>query len=338
MRWWYTIIAFVLGAAGAALTAWWLSLRWARRRHARQRELLERTRRAEKLAEVGRLTSGLAHELRNPLSTIKMNLQLLAEDLARQLRDAAGADPAPASVSLEELRQTWQRYLRRIQCLTAEADRLADTLTDFLRYAGKMELHPVRADVNEIVDDLADFYEPQALSQGVRLRRSLHPQPLVCRVDTDLFKQALLNLFINATQAMNGRGELILRTGASGDEARIDVIDTGPGIPAELQQRIFDAYFTTRPGGTGLGLPTTRRIVEEHHGRLELHSEMGRGSNFVMVLPLLKDMDCPSGAGQPPPPLLSAGRPLVTLPGGDFRRKARPQQDGRQDRNPGRRR
>ena len=238
------------------------------------------------MAEIGVLTGGLAHEIRNPLSTVKLNLQLLAEDLERLLKQTAGAGESPP---LQELRRLWERHLRRIRTVGAEADRLGETLNDFLRYTGKLELNPVRVDVNEVLDELIDFYEPQAISQGMQVRKRLSERPLQCRVDVDLLKQALLNLFINAVQAMDRSGELIIQSSPAGDCARIDVIDTGPGISPELQSRIFDAYFTTRCGGTGLGLPMTRRIVEEHGGRLELVSEPGKGSDFAIVLPLSEE-------------------------------------------------
>ena len=246
----------------------------------------------ERLAELGTLTGHLAHEIRNPLSTIKVNLQLLAEDIGvlAQAVDRVRANGSNGAGVGEDERgerlKSYQRQLRKIETITKEADRLADTLTDFLRYAGKMELHPVRSDVNELVEELIDFYEPQALSYKVQIRHSLSKQRAWCKVDTDLLKQALLNIFINATQAMSGGGDLILRTAVTGELVRLDIIDTGPGIAAADQERIFDPYYTTQRGGTGLGLPTCRRIIEEHGGRISLVSEQGKGSNFTITLPL----------------------------------------------------
>ncbi|MBN1845732.1 MAG: hypothetical protein JW810_08625 [Sedimentisphaerales bacterium] len=285
---WKLAAAFGCGALLAGLLAWWLSLRWARRRHRKEKELLRRTRRAEKLAELGALTSGLAHEIRNPLSTIKMNLQLLAEDITRRQRSAA---PPAADEAGDETGQMYRRDLRKIELLTREADRLADTLNDFLRYAGKLELHPVRCNLNELLDELLDFYEPQALNQHIRMRRDWGREPLWCRLDVDLIKQAILNLFINATQAMAGGGELIVRGGRADRQVRIEIIDTGPGMTPQIQERIFEAYFTTKTGGSGLGLPICRRIVEEHDGRIELHSEPGKGSSFTIWLPRLEGPD-----------------------------------------------
>lgn len=279
---WQVIFSFILGAAVAALVAWRLAGRWARHIQRLDNQLLRRTRRAEKLAELGVLTGHLAHEIRNPLSTIKMNLRLLAEDLTRTRNAEKNNDSEKRFDSDDKIHH---RQLRKLETLEKETDRLAETLNDFLRYAGRIELHQAHHNINELLDDLMDFYEPQAASEGVRIRRSLSSKPLVSRVDADLLKQAFLNLFINATQAMESGGELMVRTKDQGADLRIDIIDTGPGIDPAQQQKIFDAYYTSRPGGTGLGLPTCRRIFEEHGGLIELHSEPGKGSNFVITLP-----------------------------------------------------
>lgn len=282
------ILGFVVGASAASLLAWQLSVRWARRQRRKEQQLEKRTQRIEKLAELGVLTSGLAHEIRNPLSTIKINLQLLAEDISRQQKESKGPSPG-ISETLDDPEHLRQRYLRKIEIVTGEADRLGETLNDFLRYAGKLELHPARCDVNELVDDLIDFYTPQALSKGVQVRQSLASGPLIGKVDADLLKQAILNLLLNATQAMDGSGELIVRTESRQQQIKIDVIDTGPGIEPAEQEKIFEAYYTTKRGGTGLGLPTCRRIIEAHGGHIELVSEKGKGSNFAIYLPLAEN-------------------------------------------------
>ena len=282
---WQAILGFGIGVAAASLVAWRLSVRWARRQRKKEQRLVQRTQRVEKLAELGVLTSGLAHEIRNPLSTIKMNLQLLSEDIARQQKELEHSS-GDLSEKLDMPERILTRYLRKIEIVTGEADRLAETLNDFLRYAGKLELHLARCDVNELVDDLIDFFTPQALSQGVQVRQSLASGPLWSKVDADLLKQAILNLFLNAAQAMAGGGELIVRTETRDLQAKIDVIDTGSGIEADEQEKIFEAYFTTKRGGTGLGLPTCRRIIEAHGGHIELVSEKGKGSNFTIYLPL----------------------------------------------------
>ncbi|HNB60177.1 MAG TPA: ATP-binding protein [Phycisphaerales bacterium] len=257
------------------------------RRHLRRVRAAERrARAAERLAEIGSMTSGLAHEIKNPLSTIGLNAQLLLEGV----EDLAIDD------------QERSRLVNRTKALRRETERLSGILQDFLQFAGQVVLDPRQADVNELVSELVDFYFPEAERQGVRLRADLHPQPLLARVDVKHVKQALLNLMLNATQAMaqskGGGGvaarELILRTEPFRDDhdqsrsdcVRIHVIDTGPGIAPEVVERIFQPYFTTKAGGSGLGLPTARRLIQEHAGRLEVHSEPGKGSDFMVVLPV----------------------------------------------------
>jgi signal transduction histidine kinase len=274
-----SIVSFIVGVMLTALTGWQL----ARRQKEKQRRLLRRTRRAEKLAELGTLTGHLAHEIRNPLSIIKINLQLLSEDISGL---AKNSDSVISADKIDSSLQRYHRQLRKIEAVTRETDRLTNTLNNFLRYAGRMEMHPGRYDVNEILDDLIDFYEPQALSKQVQVRRGLSELPAVCRVDKDLLKQAFLNLFINAVQVMGQGGELMIRSKLKSQLVLIEVIDTGPGIPPEEQEKVFDPYYTTRSDGTGLGLPICRRIIEEHHGHIELHSEPGKGTCFTIELPL----------------------------------------------------
>jgi signal transduction histidine kinase len=261
--------AIIVGLAGA---------RWWSRRARRERVALERARAAERMAEVGAMTAGLAHEIKNPLSTIGMNAQLL--------------DEAIGDLPIDEDERN--RIQRRIGTLARETERLRGILTDFLEFAGELHLHRVPTDLNELVTELTDFFLPQAERAGIRVRAEPADRPLEARVDAPHLKQAVLNLMLNATQAMEGRNdgrarELILRTGeqrtAGAREHVIHVIDTGPGMSPEQRARIYEPYFTTKRGGSGLGLPTSRRIVEAHAGRLELVSEPGRGTDFAIVLP-----------------------------------------------------
>jgi signal transduction histidine kinase len=266
------LVGVILASAGAAAVVRGRS----RREDARIER--ERARSAERMSELAAMTGGLAHEIKNPLSTIGMNAQLLDEAIADlPIDEAEGA-----------------RIRRRLGTLTREVERLRGILSDFLEYAGELRLAPERADLNEIVAELADFFLPQAEREGIRLRVEPAPGRLEAGVDPPHLKQALLNLMLNATQAMSGgedgrARELILRTGeqrqAGRRELAIHVIDTGPGISPEQRARIFEPYFTTKRGGSGLGLPTTRRIVEAHGGRLELVSEAGRGTDFAILLP-----------------------------------------------------
>ena len=149
--------------------------------------------------------------------------------------------------------------------------------------------------MNQLVEELADFFSPTTESAGVRLRVEPAPGEPRISVDVDHLKQALLNLMLNAVHAMQGQEpgtrDLILRVEHDVADHDLPVLcvhvtDTGAGISEEERAKIFHPYFTTRSGGTGLGLPTARRIIEAHHGHLDLHSEPGKGSDFVITLPM----------------------------------------------------
>lgn len=223
------------------------------------------------IAEISQIVGGLAHEIKNPLSTINLNLKLLGEDLARY-KD-----------------EEHQRFARRLHHVQEEAERLRQILDDFLHYAGRHELNLHRVDLRDVVSELRDFFAPQAAASHVVLRTDIDPAPVVCQLDTNLFKQALLNLMINATQAMEDGGELLVRIHAPNENACLEVIDTGPGIEPEHLQNIFRAYWSSKSDGSGLGLPTARRIIREHGGTMSVESELGKGTRFVISLPLEKE-------------------------------------------------
>ncbi len=272
-------LALIVGLVVGSSVAYLLAARRVRLSIVRVHNARKRAQAAEHLAEIGSMTGGLAHEIKNPLSTIGLNAQLLSE--------------AIADLPIEE--QDRSRLVRRIDALARETERLRGILEDFLEYAGELRLSISAEPINTIVEELADFFSPMADGAGVRLRVELDPKDPVAPVDADHLKQALLNLMLNALHAMEHADsparELILRVVLSEDEdntpvVRIHVIDTGPGIDDQARSRIFHPYFTTKSGGTGLGLPTARRIIQAHHGRLELHSEQGKGTDFVLTLPM----------------------------------------------------
>ncbi len=242
---------------------------WAGRRIWRNaRRLAARAKGQERLIELGQLVGGLAHEIKNPLSTIHVNLKLLAEDLGRHQDEEH------------------QRLARRLEAVQIEADRVNDVLNDFLRFAGKVELAAATGDLRRVVEELLDFFAPQAEANHVVLRSTLPEAPVRCKIDVNLLKQAILNLMINAVQAMPDGGELLLRLSSQRDSAVIEVIDTGPGISPDELAKVFEVYFSTKSHGSGLGLPTTRRIVREHGGAIRAESELGKGTRFVITLPL----------------------------------------------------
>jgi signal transduction histidine kinase len=316
---------FWLGvAAGVLLTVPFVAV-VARRTERRVRRLEKRARGAERLAELGTLTGGLAHEIKNPLSTIGLNLQLVQEDL----RDVVQLAP-PNALPADRV----NRLQRRFDSLTRETQRLRDILEDFLRYAGRIKLDRRPVDLHALIDELVDFFEPQAREAGVKIRSRPLPAGsgaasqgsggfgsggfgggnsggLVISADPSLLKQGLLNLLINATQAMKnardkgtsphgGANELIVHAHRQGDEAVVHVIDTGPGIDAQTVTKIFQPYFSSKPTGTGLGLPTTRRIIEEHGGSVQVHTDLGLGSDFTIHLPMTAPQQGDSGTQAPP--------------------------------------
>jgi two-component system sensor histidine kinase HydH len=224
----------------------------------------------KQLEELSKLTGELAHEIKNPLSTIKVNLGLAMEELKGPSKND----------------QTAARALKKITVIQKETDRLEQILDGFLRYISRPELQLASVNINELLSDMVDFYSPQAYSHSITIRQSLSSEPLVCKVDAGMLKQVVLNLFINAQQAMNSGGELMIRTGRQKENAVIQISDTGGGIAADRLPDLFKPYRSFRPSGTGLGLATAKRIVEAHNGKITVDSEQGKGTLFTIKLPL----------------------------------------------------
>lgn len=242
------------------------------RRSALLRERAARAdREKEREALVGTIATGMAHELRNPLSTLTMNLQLLKEDWDRPVTERE------------------QRGARKLEVLLRETRRLETVLNDFLRFAAGHKLNLDRVDLNALAGELLDFVQSRAERSGIRLRRDFAPTLPRVDADANLLRQSLLNLLINAQEAMPTGGDITVRTVAADGQVRLSVQDTGPGIPPENLARIFEIYFSTKPSGTGLGLPMARKIVAEHGGTLSVDSVPGRGATFTISLPALDE-------------------------------------------------
>lgn len=221
----------------------------------------------ETYAELAELAGGFIHEIKNHLSTLGLNLQLLAEDFQ-----------SPQT-------QRERRALERVQRLQGECQHLVEVSNDFLRFARIQDLDPQPADLAEIIEEMADFFAPTARQASVEMNcylpADLPPVPL----DRELFKQALLNLMLNAQQAMPQGGSLTIQAECADGSVCLSLIDTGQGMGAEVLDKLFKPFFSTRPGGSGLGLPTTRKIVEAHGGTIAVQSEVGRGTKFTIQLP-----------------------------------------------------
>ena len=237
------------------------------------RKLEKRAMNSERLAFVGTLAGGLAHEIKNPLSTLSINLQLLKEDIDEMSGENS------------------KRSRIKIQALQKEILRLEEILNDFLRFAKGQKLELQYLDINEVIDELIDFVSPEIKQKNIVVLKSYDSNIPRCRIDGNLIKQALLNLIINAEQAMENGGELMIRTRSNKELVQIDITDTGTGIRKEVVDKIFQVYFSTKTAGTGLGLPTTKRIIEEHKGTISVQSEEGKGTNFSIALPIHLTVD-----------------------------------------------
>jgi two-component system, NtrC family, sensor histidine kinase HydH len=217
--------------------------------------------------EIATLAGGLAHELRNPLSTIRMNLGLLVEDLE------LGDNPQQ------------QRIGRKLETIQRECTRLDELLNAFLQFAraGEPDLH--ERDISRLVAEFIDFYQPEARTHGIDVSPHLSASLPPVLIDANLLRVVLLNLARNAQQAMPEGGQLEIQTASRDGRVILQVIDSGPGMPEAVRRKLFDVFFSTRPNGSGLGLPTVRKIVEAHGGTIEIESEVGRGTRFTLSFP-----------------------------------------------------
>jgi signal transduction histidine kinase len=222
----------------------------------------------DQYTEIARLAGALAHEIKNPLSTIRLNMELLAEDL-----DEA---QTPAQ----------KRAVKRIEVIQRECQRLQDLLDDFLQYAKVRHLELRPTDLNKEIDDALDFFQPEATAAGVEIVRYLDPDLPTVLLDRESFRGAFFNLILNAKQAMASGGQLIVRTASTNGSVALHLIDTGIGMDERTAAQMFDAFFSTKPGGSGLGLPTTAKIIDAHHGTITVHSDVGRGTQITILLPV----------------------------------------------------
>jgi PAS domain S-box-containing protein len=221
---------------------------------------------SRRLAAIGRLTSGVAHEVKNPINAIVLHLEVLNEKLSN-------LDPAT------------QRHVDVISSEIKRLDRVVQTLVDFTR---PVELRLVETDLRRTLEDVALLAIPQANEQGIKLSRAISTEPLHVRIDADLIKQAVLNVVLNGIQAMNGQpGTLMLRAYRDDSMVVVDVEDEGPGIPPSVRDKIFNLYFTTKKGGSGIGLAMTYRVMQLHNGSVEFDSRDGEGTTFRLRLPAL---------------------------------------------------
>jgi hypothetical protein len=229
-----------------------------------QRQIGRQLQTADRLAAISRISGGVAHEVKNPLNAILLHVEVARTRLKRGEVDVS---PQMEVISREILR----------------LDRVVKTFLDFTR---PVELNYCVVPLREVLGEIVDLARPQAEAEKIRMEPAQVPEDVHVHIDRDMFKQALLNVVVNAMQSMKAGGELRLVCSTEGDTVEIRISDTGAGIPPELREKIFRLYFTTKEGGSGIGLAMTFRIVQLHDGTIDFSSEPGKGTTFVIRLPL----------------------------------------------------
>lgn len=219
---------------------------------------------SRRLAAIGRLTSGVAHEVKNPINAIVVHLEVLRQ-------------------KLQQLDPDTRRHIDVIGSEIQRLDRVVQTLVDFTR---PVELRLADIDLRRLVDEVVVLAQPDAERHGVSIRRDFAGASLPVKVDADLVKQAVLNIVLNGVQAMPDGGELTLVGSRDDEEARLEVRDRGAGIPQEVRDKIFNLYFTTKKNGSGIGLAMAYRVMQLHNGSVEYESVEGQGTTFRLRLPL----------------------------------------------------
>ena len=227
---------------------------------------------SERLAALGRVTAGVAHEVKNPLNSMRLWLEVLKGNM-------------PVEPEAQQA----------VKMLDSEIDRLDRAVKTFLNFTKPLEFKLEETDLRLLLDEVLDAARPAIAQAGVELRVDLPSEFPSTLVDSQLMHQAVLNLLLNACEFTSPGGRITLSLRRSGDSAIIAVADSGKGISAEDQKKIFQLFFTTRQGGTGIGLANTFRFVQLHNGRIEFDSEVGRGTTFRIELPLARSLEASEG-------------------------------------------
>ncbi|NOY70180.1 MAG: PAS domain-containing protein [Deltaproteobacteria bacterium] len=231
------------------------------------KQLREAVRQKEKLATIGNLAAGIAHEIRNPLSSIK--------GMATYFRNRfteGSEEKKTASI------------------MVGEVDRLNRAISELLEFARPFDMNPDATDINRILDHSVRLIRNDAQSKGVRIKLVKAENLPAVSVDSDRFLQCLLNLYINGIQAMGEGGDLLIRSFADDDKwIKVGIKDTGPGILPENIKSVFDPYFTTKSAGTGLGLAIVYKIIKAHKGKIEVASRRDEGTEFIIDLPVAEE-------------------------------------------------
>ena len=232
---------------------------------------------AERLSVLGTLAAALAHEIRNPLEALNLNLELLERSL-----------DAPDGTDGHD-----QKRRKYLGILESEISRLSGIVENFLSFARPSRRSTNRLQLGEVLKGVTDLVANQAASRGVQVLLVADDTPILVEGSEDQLKQAFLNVIINGLEAMPNGGRLVVSTasaesgGPAAAKATIRIEDTGEGIPAERMGRLFDPFFSTRPHGTGLGLTIAHRVIQDHGGRIQVESAPGKGTTLTVELPCL---------------------------------------------------
>jgi signal transduction histidine kinase len=219
---------------------------------------------SRRMAAIGRLTSGVGHEVKNPINAIVVHLELLSNNIQGASRGAV-------------------RHLELIDSEIRRLDRVVQTLVDFSR---PVELQLAEQDLREAIGDVLTLAAVEFSTRNVTLIHRFPSTPVMANVDADLLKQAVLNVIQNGAQAMPDGGTVDVILEESHKMAVLRIADQGPGIPEDIRGKIFDLYFTTKSGGSGIGLAMTYRILQLHHGSIDVESNRDCGTEFRLRIPL----------------------------------------------------
>ncbi len=235
-----------------------------------QKRLEQQILQSERLATIGQMAAKVAHEIRNPLSSIMLNAELLGDEI-RAASDAISQD---AEVLLKSI--------------ISEVDRVAKLTEEYLQFSRLPDADPQPGDLINLVREVVEFIEPEASSRGIQIVTEYETDELQLVFDAQQMRQVLMNIFKNALEAMRRGGILTIRVRDTRSKAIIAVADTGEGIPKEVQEKIFQPFYTTKDMGTGLGLAISQQVIQEHGGHIEFESEPGKGTTFYLHLPKKK--------------------------------------------------
>jgi len=219
--------------------------------------------RTEKLVALGELAAGVAHEINNPLGTITIYTHLLLKGLEKD-------DPRREDVEL----------------ILSEANRTKEIVQGLLSFARETKLRPGPTNINELLEDVLGLLVNQSLFHNIKIKKSFFQNLPTIFADATQLKQVFLNIILNAAQAMEGKGNLVISTIQEKKQIKVKIQDTGPGIPPEIMGKLFNPFFTTKEKGTGLGLAISYGIIERHSGKIDIETKLGNGSTFIVSLPI----------------------------------------------------